>query len=256
MELGAMKIHERKLGMFDCSGGKMAFAMAGNSAFAISAIQKCERKLAESAPNGVLEDLEVILDEEYRRVVFSHPGYPDVSLAYWFLIAFWSPGQSIQLLATHENTLRRVIGHECLGIGQDLAQFLIAPAVTEDRNEHETLLLASYMLAKVKEHVPGCGGPSQFLAMRNDGTLTFVDPFRFDQLTQRSAIFDSSARRLFFLAADDSLTDSKFEDRLAAFAGLARTMRSMWQKSAQNGPSFKTLNPEEQLSLEATKADP
>ena len=71
----AMKLHAAKLGHFAHPAGKVAWAYAGNVNFAVSAIQKCRRRLEAAAPTDTLGELEAVLDEEYRRNVLSHPGY-------------------------------------------------------------------------------------------------------------------------------------------------------------------------------------
>lgn len=75
IEAGAMKTHAPKVGMLPCSGGWLGFAMAGNAHFALSTIQKCRKALERTGPEDVRETLEHTLDEEHRRLVFSHPKY-------------------------------------------------------------------------------------------------------------------------------------------------------------------------------------
>jgi len=74
-EAGAMRVHAAKIGTFDCPGGKVGFAFAGNSAFAISVIQKCSKKLRSVPPEETLEELDNLLAEEYRRLAFDHPNH-------------------------------------------------------------------------------------------------------------------------------------------------------------------------------------
>lgn len=44
-EAGAMKIHGSKLGEFSCPGGRIGYVIAGNSRFALSAIQKAAKSI-------------------------------------------------------------------------------------------------------------------------------------------------------------------------------------------------------------------
>jgi hypothetical protein len=104
-----------------------------------------------------------VLSKEYRRTVYSHPARAsDWTLPYWFLISFWRPGHRVSLFATEQTTLRSVLDCECIGIGRNLADYLIRPALREDMGEDDVLLLASYTLALIKNHVPGCGGSRSF----------------------------------------------------------------------------------------------
>ncbi len=244
IEFGAIKTHGPKMGWFDCPGGRIAFAIAGATAFALFAIQKCKRHVADIPPPEVSSEVERILSEEYRRVVFDHPSYSSdpVRISYWFLLSLWSYAEgTVRLLATHENTSHEVTGHECIGIGQELAQYIMGPALNQERTEQEAMLLASHMLEKVKNHVPGCGGASRFLAMQNDGSIKDVDPFRFTELARRSYLFDVSARRLLHAMTDDKLTDPEFEECLDAFNGVARGMRRDWKAYSKEDQVLKAM---------------
>ena len=64
-----------KLEVFDCPGGQVAFALAGNSAFAWSAIQKLKARLEATPPGETITIAERVLEKEYRRHVLSHPDH-------------------------------------------------------------------------------------------------------------------------------------------------------------------------------------
>jgi hypothetical protein len=87
-ESWVMKMHAPKVGHFDCYGGKVAYAFSGHSAFAESAIQKCERKLKSTNSGDLQVILERLLDREYRRVVFGTQLMPRTLR---FTIGFYSP---------------------------------------------------------------------------------------------------------------------------------------------------------------------
>jgi hypothetical protein len=173
--------------------------MTGASAFALSAIQKCKQNVSDVAEEEVLAEIERTLNEEYSRVVFNHPSYSidPRPILYWFLLSFWSSVDGkVRLFATCENTIHEVSGHECIGVGQELANYIMGPAVYQERTEHDAMLMVSYMLEKVKNHVPGCGGASRFIAMQKDGSIKDIDPFGFTELARRSYLFEFSTRRL------------------------------------------------------------
>jgi hypothetical protein len=245
MEAGALKIHAPKVGSFECPGGRLGFAMAGNANFAISAIQKCSNKLKNGPPNEIIQKLESALESEYRRVVFGHPNYKtDWTLAYWFLIAFWSSSDNkVWLFATEENTLRSANAvYECIGIGKDLAHYLLAtPSTTPKMNEQRAVLLAAYMLARVKDHVPGCGGASHILLLRNDGSFDLIDPFAFDLIARQSGIYEWGARELLFAAIDNNVTDEQFEQHISIFSANARHIRRSWQQNQAKDPLFSAM---------------
>lgn len=234
-ESGAMKVYGPKVGSFPCPGGRVAFAFAGNVAFASSAVSKCSYRM-ESAPSGdFFRKLEETLDKEYRRVVFAHPSYPDWTLAYSLILAIWSGSHGVKLFVTHENTLREVsTGHQCIGMGQELGHYLAGLSFAPNMREQDALLLAAYMLARVKDHVPGCGGPSQFLALRNDGTVSPIASVTLEHIERNAKPYEFLARSLLFAAADGELSDEQFEEQLNAFIQYLRTARTSWRESESN----------------------
>ncbi|MGA2739350.1 MAG: hypothetical protein ABSG65_18155, partial [Bryobacteraceae bacterium] len=63
------KLHSTKLLHFDCWGAQVGFAFAGATDLAISAIEKCERRLKKNKPEDFIAALECILDRQYRKSV-------------------------------------------------------------------------------------------------------------------------------------------------------------------------------------------
>jgi hypothetical protein len=267
IEAGAMKMHGPKMGFFDCVGGKIAFAMAGNVNFGLSAIQKCKRSIVDVDSADVRDEIEAVLAEEYDRIVFRHPSYATSpgSISYWFLIAIYSEPDKVNLFCTSENTMHEVQSHECIGIGQELAQYVLSSASLRkhaegfDANlgERQASVAASYMLAKVKDHVPGCGGLSRFLAVRKDGTIAPIDAFPLDQLAAQSRVLDWTARRVLVACTESSLVDAEFEGMLDVLAMSARSLRNEWRKNIDGDPLFKSLGEQlAKLGHQSTTGDP
>ena len=122
MEGGMTKIQAPKIGMFECAAGKLGFAFAGNTAFAISAIQKCYAHIRHVGPEDLVDALQESIEREYRRAIFDHPSHAvDPNLAYSLLISFWSRSQGrVALFRTQDHILHSCYGSECIGIGFEL----------------------------------------------------------------------------------------------------------------------------------------
>lgn len=167
----------------------------------------------------------------------------------------------MSLFATQENTLRSIVDSECIGIGRDLANYVIRPSHVPDISEGEATLLAAYTLARVKRHVPGCGGTSQFLAMRHDGKVDFVNSLSLEQIELDAEAFDIFSRKLLFATSDEAIDDAEFERKLKLFGDHLRHLRREW-KNYKNMPRFQALgkfrtNPSEgQQAPESPKPDP
>jgi hypothetical protein len=91
--------------------------------------------------------------------------------------------------------------------------------------EEEAMILASYMMAMVKENVAGCGGISQFIAIRNDGTTS---PVALDELERIAPKYDKAAHELLFCLATDG--DDTLNRKLEEFGGQARIVKDYWAK--------------------------
>jgi len=229
-----MKIHGPKVGLFECPGGRIGWAMAGNANFALSAIQKAANAVRKTTPESVLEKLETALAAEYARVIYKHPHYKtDWNLGYWFLLAHWEKDcKRVSLFATEEITIHSIsVAYECIGIGRDLGHYLLWPVTNRQINsEREASIRAAHMLARVKDHVPGCGGMPNFLALRNDGTWETLDSLALDRFAEHSALCEITAQDLLVAAADENVDDEHLEQLINLVGANARMMRRFWNE--------------------------
>jgi hypothetical protein len=240
------KFHDSKLDHFEIPGGKIAFALAGHSSFAWSAIQKCRDRLRGVAPQDIMVELEQLLETEYRRHVLGHPNYADVG--YELLIALWASPERVALYATTETSIRKVDGFECIGIGRELASFIIRPTFLRLMPERKALSLAAYALVEVKESISGCGGMSVYLLLQNDGnvgTLTSIHKGKCEQLEEYAKTYDFVTRELLMALADEDRDDSDFERYLIeTFNDSILEVRHKWTKERQaKEAEFAGLNP-------------
>jgi hypothetical protein len=227
----ASKSHASKIRYFEFPRGKIAFAYAGNTRAAHSAVLKCERALTGSSgrkkTTEPLAEIEKILDREYRRNVLTHPDYED--LHYWLLIALWSENGT-KLFITERTEIDEVVEFECKGIGEPLARHLIKSGASKEMPYQKALPLAAYALALVKGQMTRCGGMSVFVMLGNDGkiaTVTSLHDGPCVQVERYAKGYDFIARRLLMDIADPAADPRYFEDNLeATFITDARRMFS------------------------------
>jgi 20S proteasome alpha/beta subunit len=258
-EGGALKIHGPKIGHFECIGGKVGFALAGNTAFATSAIQKCASRLKKIDASKAVTEIEKVLDREYRRVVLNHPDHQsNWNLAYWFLIALWEKNlNKVSLFATEETTVRSVLDYECLGIGRDLAHYLVRPSFKTSMSKQQASVLASYMLAIVKNNVPGCGGVSQLLAIGDDGFIEMLESTPINQMQESAEAYDLAVHKILFSLADESMSDSEFDFEIVAITRWLKVMRSVWRGDhLTRGDSLRALFDAEIRNARARQGQP
>jgi 20S proteasome alpha/beta subunit len=207
----AAKSHHSKVEHFEVSGGKVCFALSGASALAWSAIQKCRRQLQATPSNDLLTDVETILDAEYRRNVLGHPNY--TSFDYSLLIGIWTPDERPQLYFTTATAITEVKDFQCIGIGGELASYLIRPGFNGLTLKSATAL-AAYTLGSVKDSISGCGGMSIYVLLRNDGAigvLTSEHDGATKEVEKYAKVFDFQIKRLLLWMADLQGEDIHFE---------------------------------------------
>jgi 20S proteasome alpha/beta subunit len=208
----AEKSHHSKVDQFEVPGGKVCFALAGASTLARSAIQKCKRQLQANASTDLVADIEGILDAEYRRNVLGHPNH--AAMDYSLLVGLWTEADGPRLFFTTATAMTEVKDFHCLGIGAELANFLIRPMAFGVTLKVGTVL-AAYTLATVKDNIAGCGGASIYLLMKKDGAIGLRSS-EFDsgltaQVEKYARTFDFLMRRALIWMADLQVKDEYFE---------------------------------------------
>jgi hypothetical protein len=242
-EMGAWThtLHEGKIKRFQCPGGKVVVAYAGHSAFSISAIQRCERDLQHVDPPHTLEELERILEDEYRRHVLSHPDHAtDGTLSYRMLIGFWCPSNKARLFVTTQTAMHEIHTYDCIGMGDYLGHYLIRPHFIQWLEERDALSLSAVMLAGVKGYVEGCSGLSCFVGLRDDGSIgdAFGMPAPIIQprtsvewIDYSSKAYQYLAGKLFMASANMQMSDSDFQKNLEYFTREITEMRQRWKEN-------------------------
>ena len=243
MESMLGKTEGPKIGVFDFAGGKVAIAFAGHKENALNAVQKCAKTLKRLGEHeDAIAELESTLDTAYQRLVYRDPKYKtseENNIGYSLLIAFWSKRDNrASLFATEGVALNGVTTPcECRGIGRDLANYIVGPLASETLSEQQALVLAAYVLGRVKYGVPGCGGVSQFVSLRNDGIVVSVTDLVLDEVDRISRIFDTESQHLLFTMANPD--QAQFETQLDAFVASMREIRRYWVTFQSNVTSSK-----------------
>ena len=222
---GTLKVNKPKVGWFsDERGGKVTYAVAGHSAFALGAKNKCRAALKADPAADFFKVMEGALAAEYEKKVFPHPDR--YAANYNLLFGHWPAGSNkVELWGTFETALLPIADFECFGVGLDLADYLMRPVFNTLYLESQVAVIAAYMLTRVKQCVSGCGGPSQFIMLRNDGTHEFIKPPQEVLLENDAENFHARSLRLFSLAVNTEIADPIFEDQLLKFNHYVRNAR-------------------------------
>jgi hypothetical protein len=243
------KSQESKMYMFDFPGGKVCFAYAGNTRFAFSAIQKCEKKLraqksAKKAKGDPYDEIEEILDGEYRRNVLRHPSQStDISLHYWLLMALWIEGNGSKLYVSSQTALNESTDFECEGSGKQLARHLLRPWFRGRMPYSEALCQAAYALTHVKDTVQYCDGLSVFRFIDHDGNVSFTTSQEgfastCGEIERYAKGYDMLTKRLLEYIFDPMKDEQYFEQNLKVL--FTDDLRHMFSEIVANRDTHRT----------------
>ena len=207
----AAKSHHSKVDHFEVPGGKVCFALSGASALAWSALQKCRKQLQATPSSDLPADIESTLDAEYRRNVLGHPNY--ANLDYSLLVGVWTANERPRLYFTTATAMTEVKEFQCLGIGAELASYMIRPGF-QGLTLRSATALAAYTLGSVKDSITGCGGMSIYVLLRNDGSigiLTSEHEGPTKDVEKFARLFDYQIKRLLLWTADIHSEDAHYD---------------------------------------------
>lgn len=245
----AAKSHHSKVDHFEVPGGKVCFALSGASALAWSAIQECSKQLQAAPSNDLVADIETILDAEYRRNVLGHPNYTDFD--YSLLLGIWIPNEHPRLYFTTATAITEVKEFQCIGIGAELASYLIRPGFY-GLTLRSAAALAAYTLGSVKDSIRGCGGMSIYVLLRNDGTvglLTSEHDGGTKEVEEYAKAFDFQIKRLLLWMADLQGEDIQFQQNVSNLVKAIKDKHSEWVRAyKKKEQDFGALNPHLQPS--------
>jgi 20S proteasome alpha/beta subunit len=200
-------------------GSKALFAITGSVPFAHMAIEHCRRSLANLPPEQMTTaDMMIALEDTIQGFcddhLFRHPHHERGLLTVEMLVAIWSHlDKNLTMLAARENAVNIVHDYECLGAGQFLTNYLI-PKIFRHSSMGlaDTVHIALHVLRETKNYVDSCGGGSEIIVLRKDGTFGMPDAIDFASGEQISQAFDDAMRRVFVQASDINTTEKHLRE--------------------------------------------
>ena len=214
-----IKLHAAKMRHFDCPSGRVGLTYAGNANFATAVGQKLEREVkALSKGADLLLAIEKIIDKEYRRLVYRNPHPDDPAIDYGFLMAIQPRNGTTKLYLADRVAVMNVPTYKLIGIGETFGAQLVEPGFTLGADPEQMLVLAVYAMALVKEHVPGCGGLSMYLDLRNDGSyLEYYGEPLLERLEKWVGVYHLLTWNLLNQFADRTMSEADFIRNLEEF---------------------------------------
>ena len=112
------------------------------------------------------------------------------------------------------------------GIGYYLADFLTARMRGDAwLTVRQSIILAAYILFQAKEHVEGCGGESHIAVLRDEESSGRVDFHLINHLTAYLKSADHYTGEMLLTAADFSISDSEFSQRITDSTEMLKFIR-------------------------------
>jgi hypothetical protein len=232
MTASPSKTHESKIHHWSFPGGKVGFALAGNVPGALCAIERVKRCLSDKTGNA-LSHIEKTLESEYKRQVIDLP--EELRDDYSLLFVLWLPDGKARLYGAEGLSVYPIDAWEAIGIGMDLANFVIGQGHSPSRI-YDALKLSSYTLSSIKDNVDGCGGMSVHLVTTNEGEMGIVTslhgPSR--DLQEYARTFDGTVRELLMQIATEGASNEQVEQYVKeTFLHRILQNRSRWTASRE-----------------------
>lgn len=226
---GDKKLQGSKLFHFDCPSGRFAFVFAGHLYNAVSTLQKIRTRLSTVKRNG-LEEVEAVLDREYRRLVISQPDYLHHSLDFAFIFAFQPLRSHVLMYVTDRVSIREEKWTAAIGIGGVFAEQLIDAARVGIVARGDFLTLGAYVLGSVKKRITNCGGASLFIDLSHDGShINFYGDDYLKAIEEWFGVYQMLALGLFAALGNARMSEEDFIRNLEKFGGDMVEQRRKWK---------------------------
>jgi 20S proteasome alpha/beta subunit len=224
------------------NGAKSVFAVSGNNlAYFRMAVQECEYALGvlDAASQSTQRQMRVQVEDALKRIDEDHVQRDKENRKFSFVVCLYSPleGGTLKLYQTDESAIFEAPGYVCVGAGEYLAHYLIRPMYQQGLSLEQVSTIAISALIRVKEYDALCGGRSEFIVVKNDGTTSEIGAFDIDQGEYLSEEFDRAARPLFLLLGNPALDEEEFRKAVNNFVRSIQNLRdrsrnAKWMQTA------------------------
>jgi len=222
-----INLHDTKLFAVEAKCGKAIISFSGHSEFAEATIQKCDQALQMATSDPTLGHAAMAaiisraLESEYRRLVFKRPDRRDTD-HFRLVLGLWSALDGLALYSTWETSMRRHYEYACLGVGEYLGHYLIRPTCNPAMRVSEIAVSATFAIARAKDYVQGCGGHTNFMVLKSDGTMGDIS-WHVTEPIERAIKEYEVQSKAFMLSIVD--TEANFRASLERFTGRLTELR-------------------------------
>lgn len=133
----------------------------------------------------------------------------------------------IRLARTSLTAITKVQNYEAIGIGSDLANFLVTRLYSGRVTATTAAFWATQVLMHAKDYVPGCGGKSDVVVIFQAGNAGFVKQDTIHKNEQFLTAFESAIQPVFFGGSDPTVDDRAFVARVDELATRLKALRDV-----------------------------
>jgi len=126
---------------------------------------------------------------------------------------------------TSLTAMTKVSDYEAVGIGSDLANFLVKRTKGGRVSTANAVFWASEVLMHAKHYVPGCGGGSDVIILYTGGGGGLVKEARIREHEDFVIAFEEAIQPVFFGGTDPSVTDDEFHGRVDQLSASLKSLR-------------------------------
>lgn len=205
---GGLKFNDKKIFTLKSmhasaeTGKRMVLCYAGSPEIMKLICERLDREMSvcdllfsadDASWNETLRDK---LEEALRDVYRKHGTKQQVEL----LCGIYAPDEGAKMYRVSGAIVRKGEMAECIGVGDSsVLRFLADVFVRRDIKIREALTLGSYMVAKAKTYIDGCGGPTQALVLTHEGkVISLAELFEEPMLETTIMRIEEAVRNLMY----------------------------------------------------------
>jgi 20S proteasome alpha/beta subunit len=232
---GGIKLERSKLESFPIGDDvNVALAFAGDDFLMWNAIDDCRDKLlAKDADVSSLPKIKQLVRDALRPL---SQEYPQERMQ---LLVAVRLGQDLNLLATSEARLKEVRVYECIGSGEALAHYILDTSFNRKVSLPQARMLAAHALLAAKDVDEPCGGHSEMLLLRSDGSVETMAQRQVENLEDCIYQYRRHAYGIILRGiVDPDMDDVAFRNSCSVFFQLILRIRAAYRSNLKGLEDF------------------
>lgn len=188
---------------------RVGIAGAGDYSFIKFAAERIDAQLdAWIAQHGAVEiddvndAIQTVLTDVHHEHLYPY-GQPHERPTIDLLIGIWLRSGRMRLARSSLTAVTKVWNYEAVGIGSDLANFLVRRFYSQRIPLSSAMFWASYALMHAKKYVPGVGGGSDIIALFKSGTAGHLKAEHIAKYEKYAIEFEKAIHPVFLAGAEE-----------------------------------------------------